>query len=423
MSESLHSPENAILRIKDVMLEQFKEGKSTHTFFHIEKQPSVVNDRSDDHLWMIFSLYSIIMETGDASFLNDVVPYYDGGEGTMLEHIKASIEFTKNHMGPHNIPLMLHSDWNDCLNTICRKGKGESVMVAEQYVMACNMVAEIVEMLGEDGSYYRELAESQKKVLNDDMFDNDHYVRAFTDSGVRIGDSKERCGRIWINSNAWAVMSGVADETRGNLAMEQVLKYCNTGFGLAVQYPALVRDYPTREEEISFATPGIGENGGVFCHANTWSIIALAMLNRADDAYQVYNDLLLDHIIDKVGVDGYCAEPYVYSSNVRAPYVDRGGEAAVSWLTGTGNWMNVALQQYIFGIKPVSNGLSINPKLPSHIKEAEIQRIYRGTTYHISVKNNGHTKKVPTLYVDGKKLDSHIVTSKEKEVNILCICE
>ena len=130
-----------------------------------------------------------------------------------------------------------------------------------------------------------------------------------------------------------------------------------------------------------------------------------------------------DHIVSKIGVDAYSTEPYIYSSNIRAPYVNRGGEAAVSWLTGTATWMNIAVSQYIFGIKPVRGGLSINPKLPSHIKEADIERIYRGTKYSIHVINKGNKNKCPSLFIDGKKQNGHIVSSKEKQINIVCICE
>ena len=85
--------------------------------------------------------------------------------------------------------------------------------------------------------------------------------------------------------------------------------------------------------------------------------------------------------------------------------------------------MNIAVSQYIFGIKPVREGLSINPKLPSHIKEADIERIYRGTKYIIHVINKGNKNKYPTLFINDKKVDGYVVSSKEKQVKITCICE
>ncbi len=421
LSQVVVTPESVKKRVKEIMSEQFKCGKMTHRFYHIEKKPSVVSDRSDDHLWMIYTVDEILKETGDDSFLEEKVPYFDGGEGTILEHLEAAIVFSNDTMGTDGIPLMLGSDWNDCLNTVCKKGKGQSVMAAEQFVLALRIMSQLEKRLGRPNDFYEELLQKQTKVLNEDMFEKDHYIRAITDSGVRIGGEKEPCGRVWINANAWAVLSGTADEERGNLVMDTVLKNCDSEFGLVIQNPPLRPNYPTKEEEISWATPGIGENGGVFCHANTWSIIALCMLGRADDAYHVYSELLPDHIISKIGVDAYNAEPYIYSSNVRAPYALRGGEAAVSWLTGTAAWMDIALKEHFFGVRPSENGLYINPSLPSHITQAKIVRKYRGCVYEIEVLFKGKKTKPCELYVDGKKIDGNVVPPSGEKLRVQCV--
>jgi cellobiose phosphorylase len=340
------------------------------------------------------------METGDLSILDEVVPYYDGGEGTVFEHLTKSIEFSMNHLGKDNIPLMLGSDWNDCLDTVCRKGKGESVMVAEQVVLGARMMVELCKLKGVDSSYFEKVYNHQKDTINDKMYDGDRYVRAVTDGGVRLGEKAQKCGKIWLNSNSWAVLSGVADTERGNACMDNVMKYLNSDIGLVKQYPALELNYPTKEEQISWATPGIGENGGVFCHANTWAIMAYCMLGRGNDAYQIYSELLPDNVISKVGVERYITEPYIYSSNIRALYAPCGGEAAVSWVTGTSTWMNISIQQYMCGVKPKFDGLEIKPCLPAHIARATIQRKHRNTTYTIEVFNGG-TSEIEKIIVNG----------------------
>lgn len=421
LSQIAVRPDAVRARIEEIMTEQSRCGKTTHRFFHIERKQSDISDRSDDHLWMVYVIDQWIRETGDLSILDDIVPYYDGGEGTVLEHLEASISRTHSTMGKDGIPLMLESDWNDCLNTICRKGQGETVMVGEQYVLACSMMAKIEKLLGRDPSFYEEEAKKQKEILNTRFFEKDHYLRAVTDSGVRVGGENEPCARVWINTNAWAVISGVADTERGNIALSTSLRCCNTPFGLATQNPPLQRNYPTPEEEISWATPGIGENGGIFCHANTWSIIALCLLNRPDDAYMVYSEMLPDHIVSKVGVDAYNAEPYIYSSNIRAPGVLRQGEAAVSWVTGTATWMNLALEHYFCGVRPEMDGLFIDPCLPSSIHHATITRKYRGCTYQIEVQNNSKKTKPCKLLVEGRPIEGNIVPAKPGTLHITCI--
>lgn len=417
VSNTIYDPEGAKARIKDIMLEQYQEGKTNHYYYHIEKRPSMVSDRSDNHLWMIYTVYEIIMETGDLSFLDEVVPYYDGGEGTVFEHLTKSIEFSMNHLGKDNIPLMLGSDWNDCLDTVCRKGKGESVMVAEQIVLAARMMVELCKLKGIDSSYFESVYHNQKDTINDTMYDGDRYVRAVTDGGVRLGEKAQKCGKIWLNSNSWAVLSGVANEERGNACMDNVMKYLNSDIGLVKQYPALELNYPTPEEQISWATPGISENGGVFCHANTWAIMAYCMLNRANDAYKIYSELLPDNVISKVGVETYITEPYIYSSNIRALYAPRGGEAAVSWVTGTSTWMNIAIQEYMCGIKPKFDALEIKPCLPEHIKVAAIQRKFRNSTYHIKVFNSD-VNTIKKIIVNGVEQKDCLVKPTQDEMKV-----
>ncbi|MBR4942409.1 MAG: hypothetical protein IKZ28_00110, partial [Clostridia bacterium] len=65
--------------------------------------------------------------------------------------------------------------------------------------------------------------------------------------------------------------------------------------------------------------------------------------------YQIYKELIPDKLVDKFGVDGYNAEPYIYSSNIRAPMALSAGQVGVSWLSGTAAWMSIAVLQYILG--------------------------------------------------------------------------
>ena len=79
----------------------------------------------------------------------------------------------------------------------------------------------------------------------------------------------------------------------------------------------------------------------------------------------------------------------------------REGEAKNSWLTGTAAWNFVALSQYICGLRPQHTGLEIEPRLPSHVKHAEITRVFRGVTYHITVENKKNNGQVSLEVKDG----------------------
>lgn len=83
-----------------------------------------------------------------------------------------------------------------------------------------------------------------------------------------------------------------------------------------------MKDYPSKEDPLTYYNKGCGENGSVFCHANTWAIIAECMLKRPERAYKYYHQLLPMVAQKKAGEWRYKAEPYVYASNIFGPESD-----------------------------------------------------------------------------------------------------
>ena len=406
-------------KLKLIMTQQYNCGKTVHYFYPEEKAPALLSDRSDNHLWMIYTAYQIVMEEGKTDFLGEKVAYFDGGEGTVLEHLKRSIDFTVNNLGTDGLPLMLGSDWNDMLSNVCKKGKGESVFVSQMLVLACKRMKELCALMGETCSAYDDIIKSQEKILNDFCWDGEWFIRAVSDEGMKIGKKGDKCAELWINSQSWAVFSESTTKERGASAMNAAVERLDCGYGLMKLYPPLQRNYPSKENELTFAQPGIGENGGVFCHANTWAIIAECMLGNNDTAYKIYKEMIPDNIVSKFGVDHYNAEPYIYSSNIRAPMALSAGAAGVSWLSGTAAWMSVATQQYIFGLKPKMNGLEIKPCIPNTWENAKVKRIFRGCEYDITIDNTARQgNKVKAVFVDGKQIEGVVVAPKGKKMQI-----
>ena len=78
---------------------------------------------SDDHLWIVLAVCAYLKETGDLAFLDRVIPFYDkdrGGQplesGTVAEHLRRAIAFTRADVGAHGLPLLGFADWNDTMN-------------------------------------------------------------------------------------------------------------------------------------------------------------------------------------------------------------------------------------------------------------------------------------------------------------------
>lgn len=415
----LKSSEEKILLL---LGQQYDSGQTNHYFYPVEKREPLVSDRSDNHLWLVYAVYKVFSESGTTDFLYRVAPYYDGGEGTVLEHIEKSIDYTINHLGEHGLPLMLGSDWNDMLSNVCKEGKGESVFVAQMLVLACKQLKEIYSVIGKSAERLNRIISQQEKVLNEYCWNEDRFIRAVSDEGLKIGNRNEKCGALWINSQSWAVISDCACGERLSECMKTVVSTLDCGYGLLKLYPPLQRNYPSKEHELTFAQPGVNENGGVFCHANTWAIIAECMLGNNNEAYKIYKESIPHNIVKKFGVENYNAEPYVYASNIRAPMALNAGQAGVSWLSGTASWMMIALEEYIFGVKPCFKGLKIQPCIPDEWNKIKVKRFFRGCEYSITIDNSARCGNcVKEIYLDGKKFNGEFILSDRSSADVLVV--
>ena len=377
--------------------QQYNDGHCNHYCFPTEGWEPVTRIHSDNHLWLVMTCYHILMEEGTLDYLDEVVEFYDGGSATVWEHIKKSIEFCLANLGENGFPLMLSSDWNDMLFKVCRKGKGESIWTSMQFGTVLRMIAEIADLKGENGQYYLDIYESQKKLVNDIAWDGHWYRRCITDEGRFIGSESEPQAKIWLNTQSWAVISGMGEKAEE--AMDSVKKYLDTDLGIKKIHPSM-QDYPSKEDPLTHYNKGCGENGSVFCHANTWAIIAECMLGRPENAYKYYHQLLPMVAQKTAGEWRYKAEPYVYASNIFGPESDKFGLANVSWLTGTATWMYIAATQYMLGVKARWDGLEIDPCLSKEMLPAKVTRVFRGCKYNITItKNEKHF--IP--HVDGRE--------------------
>lgn len=399
-------------KIELLLTQQYNDGHVNHYFFPTEGWDPVTTVHSDDHLWIVHTVYKLIEEEGSTDFLYNKVSYFDGGKGTVLEHIKKSIEFTLSKIGAHGFPLMLRSDWNDQLFRVCRQGKGESIWTAMQFCVCLKDMQKLSKIIGEDGSEYEKAYNEQKKTINEKAWDGKWFCRAIMDNGRFLGSVKEEQAKIWLNSQTWSVISGTAEGDKGKTAMDSVYEILNTPMGIKKIDPS-IDGYPSKEDPLTNYSKGCGENGAIFCHANTWAIIAECMLGNADRAYKYYKQLLPMEALERVGEWRYKAEPYVYSSNIMGPESLHFGLANVSWLSGTAAWMYIAATQYMLGVRAEYDGLLIDPCMPSEWKEVYVKRDFRGCVYNISLKpsqgeryytENGQTvKSGKILHKDGVK--------------------
>lgn len=356
---------------------------------------------SDDALWLVPSIIEYIKETGDAGFADETVTYADGGEGTVYEHMKRILDFSAEQVGATGICKGLRADWNDCLNL----GGGESAMVSFLHYWAICHFLQLAEYLGrtEDVEKYQAMRERVGNVCNRELWDKEWFIRGITKNGKKIGTSEDAEGKVHLESNAWAVLSGAADVEKGKRAMDSVDKYLFTPYGILLNAPS----YTVPDDDIGFVTrvyPGLKENGSIFSHPNPWAWAAECVLGRGDRAMKFYNALCPYYQNNMIEIRQ--SEPYSYCQFVVGRDHTAFGRARHPFMTGSGGWAYFSATRYMLGIRPDFEHLTIDPCIPADWKEFSAVRRWRGAEYDIHVENpDGVMKGVQELYLDGEKVE------------------
>ncbi|MDR2546284.1 MAG: N,N'-diacetylchitobiose phosphorylase [Lachnospiraceae bacterium] len=355
---------------------------------------------SDDALWLVVAIVEYIRETGELDFADLVVPYADGGEGSVYEHITSILDFSAEQVGATGICKGLRADWNDCLNL----GGGESAMVSFLHHWALGHFLHLARFLGrtEDVTKYEAMRKKVRAVCERELWDGDWYIRGFTASGRKIGTDGEKEGKIHLESNAWAVLSEAAPYEKGIKAMDSIDKHLFTRYGLMLNAPS----YRKPDDELGFigrVYPGVKENGAVFSHPNPWAWAAECILGRGDRAMKFYDALCPYHQNDMIEIRE--AEPYSYCQFIMGVEHTAHGRARHPFMTGTGGWAYFSATRYMLGIRPDFDRLTIDPCVPADWRDFSVTRRFRGADYHISIENpDGVMKGVRKVYLNGEEV-------------------
>jgi len=422
-------PGRARERILDIAATQFEDGGAYHQYQPLTKKGNfeVGGGFNDDPLWLILGTAAYIKETGDFSILKELVAFNcdDSIKDTLMEHLKRSFYHVVNNLGPNGLPLIGRADWNDCLNLNCFSTEpdesfqtfgdpdgrvAESVLIAGMFVFIGPEYVELCKRVGlsEDATIARTHIDNMRKTVIEKGFDGDWFLRAYDAFGNKVGSKDNDEGQIYIESQGFCVMAGIGVvEGLALKALDSVKEKLDTKYGTMLLTPAYTK-YDVNIGEITSYPPGYKENAGIFCHNNPWIMIAETVLGRGDRAFDVYKKIAPAFIEDISEI--HKTEPYVYSQMVAGRDAIRHGQAKNSWLTGTAAWNYFAITQFILGIKPEYDGLSVNPCIPKEWNEFEIKRSYRGDIYNIKVSNPKHIcKGVKLITVDGKVIQGDIL--------------
>ncbi len=377
---------------------------------------------SDKPAWILQTLPALIQESGNFDLLQVEIPYFESSErGTVWDHALRAMRFLANDLGKNGLCDQHHADWNDGLEATKEAGARESVFVTMQLAYGLREMAELARRTG-DTAVAREadaLYTTFKDRINTVCWDGEWYTRTHCGDGYIIGSRKCQYGQIYVNTQSWAVLSGVAEGERAQAIMRKVDELLETDIGYRICYPPYA-EYDPRVGHMSKSMPGANENGGCYNHAGGFKGVADCLLGRADQAWRTFTKITPGSPENPISNSG--AEPFSYvNSYSSVPYVY--GKSGYAWRTGTSGWMCQLMIEYILGARRSYDGLLIDPCLPAALPEAKVTRRFRGATYHIHIKNRaGGGKNVRSITLDGRPVTGTLLplaTSGEFRVEVV----
>ena len=431
-------------RLKEQILKhsihQFIEGDVEH-WWHEDTGRGIRTKFSDDLVWLVFMVEQYIYTTGDKSILNIETPYVKGDplheeqdekydlfveseiKESIYMHCVRALDRALN-FGEHGLPKIGTGDWNDGLNTVGNKGKGESVwlgfflyLVLKNFIPICEereleqqTYVEKYEETKTRIQYYKEILDTLQRNLNIHGWDGRWYRRAYTDNGEVLGSIENEECRIDSIAQSWSVISGAGDNDKKFISMYSlenhlvdsengIIKLLDPPFENGKLEPGYIKAY----------LPGVRENGGQYTHAAVWAIIAEAMLGFGDKATELYRMINpIEHSRTKDASKKYKVEPFAIPADIYGAG-NLAGRGGWTWYTGSSSWYYIAGIEYILGMKIRDNVLSFEPCISRDWKEYTIKYKFGDSIYNIKVSNpDSREKGVSKVLVNGIECENKI---------------
>jgi cellobiose phosphorylase len=363
--------------------------------------------RSDDCLWFFNTVPVYVAETGDDTFYDVVVPYADHGEASVLGHLRRALEFNLERTGANGLPCGLLADWNDCLKL---GYKGESLFVAFQLRLGLATYAEICGRRGLAGEVAWARAELAKldAALVAKAWDGEWFRWAIAEDGTVFGTKDYPEGQVYLNTQAWAILSGAASATQAAQALRTVRERLASEWGVAMCAPPFVNT-PVEVMRAVLFNPGNKENGGIFSHTQSWAVLAEIAAGDPEVAYRYFRAFLPSAQNDRADVREI--EPYVHCQSTHSQFSEKFGKSRVPWLSGTASWAHHTAINHILGIRPDVGGLRIDPCIPAAWSGFTVEREFRGRRIRIEVRNpRGINRGVRALSIDGARVPGNLAS-------------
>ncbi len=363
----------------------------------------------DGGVFALEFLYEYISYAKDFDLLDKKLGYLDSDtEETISDHILRALNYyaCDENVGEDGLCKIRGGDWFDGVNTAGLEGKGQSVTVSCQFVMAARYMEKIFQAAKKavDLTHILTVAKNAERAVREKAFNEEGFFNSLkNDEGVWAFSSCDQDGqsRMFAVPNAFSVISGVATKAQTEAVLKN-FENLKTKAGYKLFNPPFIApiDGVGRVAKGEVA-PGLLGNSTVYNHGSQGFLArACCAAGDCEMALDVLKWILpydqARHPSEETG-----APPYAVVNTYQdvKPFRQRAG---FSFLTGTVAMAVRIVYNYLFGITPTPFGIEISPCLTKDMDGAKVIYNYNGKRIRFSYKNTGSLK----AGVNGKALNT-----------------
>ncbi len=369
-----------------------------------------------DHcVWLPICIDAYLQETNDFEFLENTIGFADSDEQTTVaEHIHRAMRWLFNQRDDRGLTFIAQGDWCDPMNMVGHKGKGVSGWLTLATAYACKVWSSIchAQNLPDLTAEFQAMNNACNAAVNKHLWDGDWYGRGITDDGKLFGIADDSEGKIYLNPQSWAMLSGAASSSREAAMIAAIDLHLVTPFGVEMLSPA----YTGMREDVGRLTqkhPGSAENGSVYNHAAAFYSYALYQQGHADRAYDVIRKMLPNNESDDLEKRGQL--PVFIPNYYRGAYRQfkrTAGRSSQLFNTGTVHWFMRCLIDGLFGVAGTKDGLKISPNMPTNWPSAKLTRFFRGSEFNIDITRNSDVQQA-RIHVNDVLLSGALIKNIE----------